>query len=93
MLRPMFREGFACIFVVCLSAMSTMHIIGVDSVVLQASNGVSTLKQTSWNGELCVCIVSGCRSLHWPNFFYSCLGSFVSLFLYILVHDGLMVWL
>ena len=55
---PAFREGFACIFVVCLSAMSTMHISGVGSVVLQASDGVSNLDQASWNGELCVCVLS-----------------------------------
>lgn len=49
---PVFGEGFACIFVVCLSAMLTMQMNGVGSVVLQVSDGVSNQQRDSWNGEL-----------------------------------------
>lgn len=49
---PVLREGFACIFVVCLSAMLTMQINGVGS--LQVSDGVSNGQRVSWNGELSV---------------------------------------
>lgn len=48
---PVFGEGFACIFVVCLSAMLTMQMNGVGSVVLQVSDGVSNQQRGSWNGE------------------------------------------
>ena len=51
---PVFWEGFACIFVVCLSAILTMQINGVGSVVLQVSDGVSNQQRGSWNGELSV---------------------------------------
>ena len=44
-----FREGFACIFVVCLSAMSTVQI---SAVVLQVPDSVSSQQQRgSWSGE------------------------------------------
>ena len=51
---PVFWEGFACTFVVCLSALLTMQINGVGSVVLHVSDGVSNQQRVSWNGELSV---------------------------------------
>ena len=63
---PVFGEGFACIFVVCLSAMLTMQMNGVGSVVLQVSNGVSNQQRDSWSGELSI--------LNFVPFFLTCLA-------------------
>lgn len=55
-LVPVFGEGFMCIAVVCLSAM-TLQSCGVDSVALQASTVESDVLRgssqegVSWNGK------------------------------------------
>jgi hypothetical protein len=69
---PVFGEGFACIFVVCLSAILTMQMNGVGSVVLQVSEGVSNQQRDSWNGELPI------QSLHTPCLCFFFLGCLVS---------------
>ena len=85
---PVSKEGFACIFVVCLSTVLTLQVDGVSSVVLQVSDGVWDQQRGSWNGELSVqtlqyvCTFLGlCRVVE--TFLPCQCVWFVSLFLYI----------